>query len=76
MLVRGMTVAMPLAGTIDIAAEKARLTKEISKLDGEAKKIEAKLGNADFLTRAKEGVFVERAGFEIGHEPRDRDRQA
>ena len=59
MLVRGMTVAMPLAGTIDISAEKARLTKEIGKLDGEAKKIEAKLGNADFLTRAKEEVVEE-----------------
>ena len=59
MLVRGLTVAMPLAGAIDISAEKARLSKEIGKLDGEAKKIEAKLGNADFLTRAKEEVVEE-----------------
>ncbi len=59
MLVRGMTVAMPLAGAIDISAEKARLTKEIGKLDGEAKKIEAKLGNADFVSRAKEEVVEE-----------------
>ncbi|MEI2734772.1 MAG: valine--tRNA ligase [Rhodoblastus sp.] len=59
MLVRGMTVAMPLAGAIDISAEKARLAKEIGKLDGEAKKIEAKLGNADFVSRAKEEVVEE-----------------
>ncbi|HRY04802.1 MAG TPA: valine--tRNA ligase [Beijerinckiaceae bacterium] len=59
MLVRGLTVAMPLAGAIDISAEKARLSKEIGKLDGEAKKIEAKLGNPDFLTRAKEEVVEE-----------------
>jgi len=59
MLVRGMTVAMPLAGTIDVAAEKARLAKEIGKIDGDAKKIEAKLGNADFVSRAKEEVVEE-----------------
>jgi len=59
MLVRGMTVAMPLAGTIDISAEKARLTKETAKLEGDAKKIEAKLGNADFIARAPEEVVEE-----------------
>ncbi len=59
MLVRGLTVALPLEGTIDFAAERARLTKEIGKLDGEAKKIEAKLGNPDFVSRAKEEVVEE-----------------
>ena len=59
MLVRGMTVALPLEGAIDFAAEKARLTKEIGKLDGEAKKIEAKLNNPDFVSRAKEEVVEE-----------------
>ncbi|MFV0279414.1 MAG: valine--tRNA ligase [Rhodoblastus sp.] len=59
MLVRGMSVAMPLAGAIDISAEKARLSKEIGKLDGEAAKIAAKLGNADFVSRAKEEVVEE-----------------
>jgi valyl-tRNA synthetase len=59
MLVRGLTVAMPLEGAIDFAAERARLTKEIGKLEGETKKIEAKLGNPDFLARAKEEVVEE-----------------
>jgi valyl-tRNA synthetase len=59
MLVRGMTVALPLEGAIDFAAEKARLTKEVGKLDGEAKKIEAKLNNPDFVSRAKEEVVEE-----------------
>ncbi len=59
MIVRGLTVALPLAGAIDIGAEKARLSKEIGKLDGEAKKIEAKLGNSDFVARAPEEVIEE-----------------
>ncbi len=59
MLVRGLTVALPLEGTIDFTAERARLSKEIGKLDGEAKKIEAKLANPDFVARAKEEVVEE-----------------
>jgi len=59
MVVRGTLAALPLEGIIDFAAEKARLAKEIDKLKGEAKKIEAKLGNADFVARAPEEVVDE-----------------
>jgi valyl-tRNA synthetase len=59
MVVRGTLAALPLEGIIDFAAEKARLSKEIDKLKGEAKKIEAKLGNADFVARAPEDVVEE-----------------
>ena len=59
MIVRGLTAALPLEGTIDFAVEKARLSKDIGKLDGEAHKIEAKLGNPDFVSRAKEEVVEE-----------------
>ncbi len=59
MIVRGTLAALPLAGIIDFAAEKTRLAKEIEKLNAEAKKIEAKLGNADFVARAPEEVVEE-----------------
>ncbi|MDR3407564.1 MAG: valine--tRNA ligase [Methylovirgula sp.] len=59
MIVRGTLAALPLEGIIDFAAEKVRLAKEIEKLQGEARKIEAKLGNADFVARAPEDVVEE-----------------
>ncbi len=59
MIVRGALVALPLDGIIDISAEKTRLQKEIGKFEGEVKKIDAKLGNADFVARAPDEVVEE-----------------
>ncbi|MHB2166159.1 valine--tRNA ligase [Alsobacter sp. R-9] len=59
MVVRGEVAALPLAGIVDLAAEKARLVKEIARLDADVAKIDAKLGNADFLARAPEQVVEE-----------------
>jgi valyl-tRNA synthetase len=56
LLVRGDTVALPLKGVIDFAAEKARLEKEKAKAEAEINRIDAKLGNADFIARAPEEV--------------------
>ena len=47
---------LPLAGVIDLAAERARLAKEMAKCDADIARVEQKLGNADFLKRAPEDV--------------------
>ena len=53
------TVVLPLAGVIDLDQEKARLSKEIDKLTGEITKIDQKLNNANFVSRAPEEVIEE-----------------
>ncbi len=58
-LVRGALAALPLAGVVDISAEMARLDKEIARERQEVAKVDAKLGNPDFLARAPEEVVEE-----------------
>src|SRR6266568_114260 len=48
----GAEVAVPLEGLIDFAQERARLSREKEKLQKEATKLEAQLGNPDFVARA------------------------
>jgi valyl-tRNA synthetase len=43
---------LPIAGAIDVAAEKARLSKEISRLDGEITRFDRKLANEKFVAKA------------------------
>jgi valyl-tRNA synthetase len=59
LLIRGEVAALPLEGVIDLDAERARLAKEIQKLDVDVAKIDTKLGNADFIKRAPEEVVEE-----------------
>ena len=56
LLIRGDVVALPLAGVVDIAAERTRLEKEMAKADADIARVDAKLGNADFVARAPEEV--------------------
>jgi valyl-tRNA synthetase len=50
------TLRLALHVQIDIAAEDARLGREIVRLQGEITKTEAKLGNANFVARAPANV--------------------
>ncbi|MDA0663864.1 MAG: class I tRNA ligase family protein, partial [Proteobacteria bacterium] len=59
-LVHGEAIAaLLIAEVIDIAQEKARLEKAIAKTEGEAMKLEKKLGNAQFMAKAPESVVEE-----------------
>jgi valyl-tRNA synthetase len=57
LVVRGEMAALPLKGVIDLAAECTRLTKDLAKADADIKRVDAKLGNADFIVRAPEEVI-------------------
>ena len=50
------TICLPLAGVIDLAAEQARLNKELGKIAEEIGRIEKKLSNPAFIEKAKEEV--------------------
>ncbi|MDB5413472.1 MAG: valine--tRNA ligase [Rubritepida sp.] len=53
------TLMLPLADVIDLAAERARLGKDRVKAEIEVKKINAKLGNEEFIAKAKPEVIEE-----------------
>jgi len=53
------TAALALAGIIDMAAERARIAKEIAKVGSEIKKVTDRLGNPQFMSRAPEEVVEE-----------------
>ena len=55
----GLTLLANLAGKVDVAAETARLTAEMSKNEKELGKCRGKLGNARFVERAPEAVVAE-----------------
>ncbi|MGY5133378.1 valine--tRNA ligase [Streptomyces nigrescens] len=54
--VAGATVALDLSGTIDVEAERKRLTKDLGAAEKEKAQATAKLGNEAFLAKAPEKV--------------------
>jgi valyl-tRNA synthetase len=56
LLVRGEVAALPLKGVIDLAAERARLQKELAKAESDIARVDQKLGNPKFVANAAEEV--------------------
>ncbi|MGQ2909337.1 MAG: valine--tRNA ligase [Aliihoeflea sp.] len=52
------TACLPLGDLIDLQAEAARLSKEITKLNGEAQRIEKKLSNEKFVANAPDEIVA------------------
>ncbi len=52
-------VLIPLAGLFDVAAERARLTRELEKVEAERDGLGKRLGNPQFVERAKPEVVAE-----------------
>jgi valyl-tRNA synthetase len=55
----GLALEVPLAGLIDVEAERVRLTKALEKVQSEIAKIERTLSNANFVDRAPKEVVEE-----------------
>ncbi|PKM02013.1 MAG: valine--tRNA ligase, partial [Gammaproteobacteria bacterium HGW-Gammaproteobacteria-7] len=55
-VVGGLRVLVPLAGLIDLDAERVRLDKEIARVESEIGKCRGKLGNATFVDNAPAAV--------------------
>ncbi|MEV7188403.1 valine--tRNA ligase [Kitasatospora sp. NPDC093102] len=60
--VAGATVALDLSGTIDVAAERKRLAKDLAAAEKEKVQTTAKLGNEAFLAKAPDEVVAKIRG--------------
>ncbi|GHD48328.1 valine--tRNA ligase [Thalassobaculum fulvum] len=69
------TLQLPIADVIDVAQERARLTKEVAKAEGEIVKIDKKLSNEAFIAKAPEEVIEENRE-RLAEERQKRDRLA
>jgi valyl-tRNA synthetase len=57
-IANGVTVELDLSGTLDVAAEVARLGRDLAAAEKERVQTAAKLANADFLAKAPEAVVT------------------
>jgi valyl-tRNA synthetase len=55
----GADLFLPLAGVVDLAAERARLGKDRARAESERAKLDAKLANPGFRAKAEEAVIAE-----------------
>jgi valyl-tRNA synthetase len=61
-LVGGMRVLVPLAGLIDVAAERERLGKQLTRTRDELRKARAKLTNQSFVANAPADIVAKETG--------------
>jgi len=55
-VVGGSTIYLPLAGMVDLAAERARIEREIAEVEAEIARVDAMLANEQFVAKAPEKV--------------------
>jgi len=72
-VVEGATFILDLGEVVDLAREKARLAKEIERLDANIAKLATKLANPAFVAKAKAEIVDEQREREADAR-RDRDR--
>jgi len=72
-VIDGATLILALGEVVDLGRERERLGREIGKLDDELGKIAAKLGNPNFLAKARPEI-VEEQRERQADASRDRDR--
>jgi valyl-tRNA synthetase len=58
----GVTTYLPLAGLVDLAAERTRLQKEIDNIDKQLQRIDGLLGNPGFVNKAPADVIERERG--------------
>jgi valyl-tRNA synthetase len=58
-VVDGLTYVLPLAGHVDVGEERARLDKEMAKLEADVAALDRKLANPQFVAKAPEEVVAE-----------------
>jgi valyl-tRNA synthetase len=60
-VVRAVEIYLPLGDLINLEEERSRLNKEVRKIEEELSRVQSKLANREFLSKAKEAVvFKER----------------
>ena len=69
----GVTIDIDLHGTVDIAAETARLNKDLNAVEKEIADAEGKLENADFVNKAP-GAVVEKIKNRLTSAQQDKER--
>lgn len=71
------TYYLPLAGVIDVDAEKARLGKSLEKLEKEIKSVSGRLKNENFVSKAPPQVIAEnKRGLEEAEQKAEKIKQA